>query len=84
MLEAVDWDQRLRLPRPSLMGLVGPRASGGIFTTFSDKTPRPGEVPVPGGFTIRVREPGRDDRDAGRLGGGPGGSDEKGPEGRRI
>lgn len=66
------------------MGLVGPSGSGGIFTTFSAKTPKPVGVIAPEGFTIRVREPGREDREVDRLGGGPGGSDEKGPEGRRI
>lgn len=65
------------------MGLVGPSVSGGTFPTFSGSTPRPVGVTAPEGLTIRVREPGRDEREEGRLGGGPEGSDEKGPEGRR-
>ena len=64
------------------MGLVGPKPSVGRFGTFSASTPRPVGVLAPEGLTIRVREPGRDERDEGLLG-GPGGSDEKGPEGRR-
>ena len=83
MLEAVDWDQRFKLPSPSLIGLVGPRLSGDRFATFSVSTPRPVGVIAPGGFTIRARELGRDEREEGRLEGGPdGGSDAKGPEGR--
>jgi hypothetical protein len=83
LLEAVDWDQRFKLPSPSLMGLVGPKPSAGRLDTFSDNTPRPVGVTAPGGFAIRVREPDLDEREEGLFGGGPGGSDEKGPDGRR-
>jgi hypothetical protein len=83
LLDAVDWDQRFKLPSPSLIGLVAPRPSGDKFATFSVSTPRPVGVTAPGGFIIRVRELGRDEREEGRLWGGPdGGSDAKGPEGR--
>lgn len=83
MLDAVDWDQRFKLPSPSLIGLVAPRPSGEKFATFSVSTPRPVGMTAPGDFTIRVRELGREEREEGRLWGGPDGdSDEKGPEGR--
>jgi ABC-type branched-subunit amino acid transport system ATPase component len=75
LLEAVDWDQRFKLPSPSLMGLVGPNPSG-KFATFSVSTPKLGDVTAPEGFTIRVRDPGRDEREEGLFGGGAGGSDE--------
>lgn len=57
--------------------------SVGTFTTFSASTPRPVGVTAPDGFTIRARELGRDEREVGRFVCSPG-SDEKGPEGRRI
>lgn len=69
LLDAVDCDQRFRLPRPSLMGLL-------LFST-----PRPVGVTALEGFTIRARDPGREERDAGRLGGTEGGSI-RDPEGR--
>jgi hypothetical protein len=57
------------------MGLVGPNPSG-KFATFSVSTPKLGDVTAPEGFTIRVRDPGRDEREEGLFGGGAGGSDE--------
>lgn len=60
------------------MGLVVFKPSEGKAGTFSVTTPSPVGVTAPEGFTIRLRDPGRDDRESGRPGGGSMG----GPDGR--
>lgn len=65
------------------MGLLpfhGP--SGAIPGVFSVTTPSPVGVTALEDFVIRVRDPGRDEREAGRFGGGTEGGSMGDPEGR--
>lgn len=54
-----------------MIGLVDSKMSEGAFTLFSVSTPKLVGLVAPGGLIIRVREAGREEREGGRLGGGP-------------